>query len=176
MSNQRRRTSASGKTRVEKLSIIGELRPKVCYLPSLFESRLARFSQRLLKWPSVNSTSIEVPRTERSKAMFFVDNNSSFVTGSFYRSVAEAVAFHVPKTQLSESYTRMRGDCLNDHQVLQKSMVFTAIIGLVATISALFTMVLEFPVFWRSSWLEICIAFVVLMFVGWLPFVLLQTE
>ena len=65
--------------------------------------------------------------------MFFVDNNSSFVTGSFYPSVAEAVAFHVPKTQLSESYTRMRGDCLNDHQVLQKSMVYTAIIGLVAT-------------------------------------------
>jgi hypothetical protein len=98
--------------------------------------------------------------------MIFVDNNSSFVTGSFYPSVAEAVAFHVPATQLSESYTRMRVDCLNDHQVLQKSMVFTAIIGLIATISALFTMVLEFPVFWRSSWLEICSAFVVLMFVG----------
>jgi hypothetical protein len=98
--------------------------------------------------------------------MIFVDNNSSFVTASFYPSVAEAVAFHVPATQLSESCTRMRVDCLNDHQVLQKSMVFTAVIGLIATISALFTMVLEFPVFWRSSWLEICIAFVVLMFVG----------
>ena len=98
--------------------------------------------------------------------MNFVVNNSSFVTASFYPSVAEAVTFHVPATQLSESYTRMRGDCLNDHQVLQKSMVFTAIIGLVATISGLFTMVLEFPVFWRSSWLEIYIAFVVLMFVG----------
>jgi hypothetical protein len=45
--------------------------------------------------------------------MIFVDNNSSFVTGSFYPSVAEAVAFHVPATQLSESYTRMRVDCLN---------------------------------------------------------------
>ena len=98
--------------------------------------------------------------------MIFVDNNSSFVTGSFYPSVAEAVPFHLPATQLSESCTRMRVDCLNDHQVLQKSMVFTAIIGLIATISGLFTMVLEFPVFWRSSWLEICIAFVVLMFVG----------
>ena len=98
--------------------------------------------------------------------MIFVDNNCSFVTASFYPSVAEAVAFHVPTTQLSESCTRMRVDCLNDHQVLQKSMVFTAVIGLIATISALFTMVLEFPVFWRSSWLEICIAFVVLMFVG----------
>jgi len=60
----------------------------------------------------------------------------------------------------------MRVDCLNDYQVLQKSMVFTAVIGLIATISALFTMVLEFPVLWRRSWLEICIAFVVLMFVG----------
>ena len=143
----------------------------MCYLPLLFESRLARFSQRLLKWLAFNSTSIEVPRTERSKAMIFVDNNSSFVTGSFYPSVAEAVAFHVAATQLSESCTRMRVDCLNDHQVLQKSMVFTAVIGLIATISALFTMVLEFPVFWRTSWLEICIAFVVLMFAGGLPFV-----
>ena len=99
--------------------------------------------------------------------MNFVDNNSSFVTASFYPSVDEAVVFHVPATQLSEACTRMRVDCLNDHQVLlQKSIVFTAVIGLIATILALFTMVLEFPVFWRSSWLEICIAFVVLMFVG----------
>ena len=103
--------------------------------------------------------------------MNFVDNNSSFVTASFYPSVAKAVAFHVPATQLSESCTRMRVDCLNDHQVLQKSMVFTAVIGSIVTISALFTMVLEFPVFWRTSWLEICIAFVVLMFAGGLPFV-----
>jgi hypothetical protein len=98
--------------------------------------------------------------------MNFVDNYSSFVTASFYPSAAEAVAFHVPATQLSESCTRMRVNCLNDHQVLQKSMVFTAAIGLIATISALFTMVLKFPVFWRSSWLEICIASVVLMFVA----------
>ena len=138
----------------------------MCYLTSLFESRLARFSKRLLKWPSVNSTSIEVPRTERSKAMNFVDSNSSFVTASFYPSVAQVVAFHVPATQLSESCTRMRVDCLNDHQVLQKSIVFAAVVGLITTISALFTIVLEFPVFWRSSWLEICIGFVVLMFVG----------
>jgi len=102
--------------------------------------------------------------------MNFVDNNSSFVTASFYPDVAEAVAFHVPATQLSESCTRMRVDCLNDHQVLQKSMVFPAFIGLMATIAALFTMVLEFPGFWRSSWLEICIAFVALMFAGVLAF------
>ena len=57
-------------------------------------------------------------------------------------------------------------DCSNDHQVLQKSIHFTAVVGLIATISALFTMVPEFPVFWRTSWLAICIAFVVLMFVG----------
>jgi hypothetical protein len=98
--------------------------------------------------------------------MNFVDSNSSFVTASFYPSVAQVVAFHVPATQLSESCTRMRVDCLNDHQVLQKSIVFAAVVGLITTISALFTIVLEFPVFWRSSWLEICIAFVVLMFVG----------
>jgi hypothetical protein len=98
--------------------------------------------------------------------MNFVGNNSSFVTASFYSSVAKAVAFHVSATQLSESYTRMRVDCLNDHQVLQKSMLFTAVIGLIATISALFTMVLDFPVFWRTSWLAIYVAFVVLMFAG----------
>jgi hypothetical protein len=98
--------------------------------------------------------------------MNFIDNNSSFVTDSFYPSVVEALAFHVSATQLSESCTRMRVDCLNDHQVLQKSIHFTAVVGLIVTISALFTMVLEFPVFWRTSWLAICIAFVVLMFVG----------
>jgi hypothetical protein len=97
--------------------------------------------------------------------MNFVDNNSSFVTASFYPSVAEAVAFHVPATQLSEFCTRMRVDCLNDHQIWQESMVFTAVIGLIATISGLFTMALEFPVFWRSSWLGIYIAIIVLMFV-----------
>jgi uncharacterized membrane protein len=98
--------------------------------------------------------------------MNFVDNNSSFVTPSFYPSVDEAVAFHVPATQLSESCTRMRVDCLNDHQILRKSMLFIAVVGLIATISALFTMLVEFPVFWRNSWLPICIAFVVLVFVG----------
>ena len=104
--------------------------------------------------------------------MNFVDNNSSFVTASFYPSVAEAVAFHVSATQLSESITRMRVACLNDHQVLQKSMLFTAVTGLFATISALFTVVLEFPVFWRTSWLAIWIAFVVLLFVGVFAFCL----
>jgi hypothetical protein len=71
--------------------------------------------------------------------MNFVDTNSSFVTGSFYPNVAEALAFHVSATQLSESEscTRMRVDCFNDHQVLQKSMLFTAVLGLIATISAL---------------------------------------
>ena len=98
--------------------------------------------------------------------MNFVDNSSSFVTASFYPDVADVVGFHVSATQLSESCTRMRVDCLNDHQVLQKSMLFTAVVGLIATISALFTMVVEFPVFWRNSWLAICIAFVVLMLVG----------
>jgi hypothetical protein len=99
--------------------------------------------------------------------MNFVDNNSSFVNASFYPSLVEGVAFHVSATQLSESCTRMRVDCLNDHQVLQKSMLFTAVVGLIASISALlFTTVLEFPVVWRTSWLPICVAFVVLMFVG----------
>jgi hypothetical protein len=97
--------------------------------------------------------------------MNFVDNNSSFVTASFYPCVADAVEFHVSAAQLSESCTRTRVDCLNDHQVLQKSMLSAAVVGLIATISTLFTMVVEFPVFWRNSWLAICIAFVVLMFV-----------
>jgi hypothetical protein len=41
------------------------------------------------------------------------------------------VEFHVSATQLSESCTRMRVDCLNDHQILQKSMLFTAVVGLI---------------------------------------------
>jgi hypothetical protein len=98
--------------------------------------------------------------------MNFVDTNASFITASFYPSVADAVEFHVSATQISESCTRMRVDCLNDHAVLQKSMLFTAVVGLIATISALFTTVVEFPAFWRNSWLAICIAFVVLMFAG----------
>jgi hypothetical protein len=98
--------------------------------------------------------------------MKFVDHNSFFVTGSFYPSVEEAVAFHVAATQLSESCTRRKVDCLNDHQVLQRSMLFAAVVGLIGTISALFTMVLVSPVFWRTSWLAICIAFVALMFLG----------
>jgi hypothetical protein len=102
--------------------------------------------------------------------MNFVDNNSSFVTASFYPSVTEAVVFHISATQLSESCTRMRVDCLIDHQILQKSMLSIAVAGLIAIISALFTMVLEFPVFWRTSWLAICIAFVVLMFVAMFAF------
>jgi hypothetical protein len=92
--------------------------------------------------------------------------DTSFVTASFYPSVAKAVAFQIPATQLSESRIRMGVDCLNDCQVLQKMTLFTAVMGLVAIISAIFTTVLEFPAFWRTSWLAICIAFTVLMFVG----------
>ena len=98
--------------------------------------------------------------------MNFVDTNASFITASFYPCVADAVEFHVSAMQLSESCTRMRVDCLNDDQTLQKSMLFTAVVGLIATISALFTIVVEFPVFWRNSWLALCFAFVVLVSVG----------
>jgi uncharacterized membrane protein len=103
--------------------------------------------------------------------MNFSRNTSSFVTASFYPasfypSVTKAVAFQIPATQLSESRTRMGVDCLNDRQVFQTMMLFTAVVGLIAIISALFTTVLEFPVLWRTSWLAICIAFAVLMFVG----------
>ena len=113
--------------------------------------------------------------------MNFSRNTSSFVTGSFYPasfypSVTKAVAFQIPATQLSESRTRMGVDCLNDRQVFQKMMLFTAAVGLIAIISALFTTVLEFPVLWRTSWLAICIAFAVLMLWGCLPFVLPQAE
>jgi hypothetical protein len=108
--------------------------------------------------------------------MNFLANNSVFVTASFYPSVAEAVTFQISATQLSESRTRMRVECLNDRQVLQKMMLSTAVMGLIGTISALFTIVLEFPVLWRTSWLAISIAFAVLVFLGCLPFVLPQTE
>ena len=91
---------------------------------------------------------------------------ASFYPASFYPSFAEAAAFQIPATQLSQSGTRMGVDCLNARQALHKGMPFTAVMGLVAIVSAIFTMVLEFPVLWRTSWLAICIAFVVLVFVG----------
>ena len=82
--------------------------------------------------------------------MNFSRNTSSFVTASFYPtsfypSVTKAVAFQILATQLSESRTRMGVDCLNDRQVFQKMMLFAAVVGLIAIISALFTTVLEFP-------------------------------
>jgi hypothetical protein len=51
--------------------------------------------------------------------------DTSFVTASyyptsFYPSFAEAAAFKIPATQLSQSGTRRGVDCLNDRQVLQK--------------------------------------------------------
>jgi hypothetical protein len=100
---------------------------------------------------------------------------ASFYPASFYPSFAEAGAFQIPATQLSQSGTRMGVDCLNARQVLQKGMPFTAVMCIIA-IAAIFTTILEFPVLWRTSWLAICIAFVVLMFVGCLPFVLPQAE
>jgi hypothetical protein len=80
--------------------------------------------------------------------------DTSFVTASyyptsFYPSFAEAAAFKIPATQLSQSDTRMRVDCLNDRPVLQKGIPFTAVMCIVAIIAAIFTTVLEFPVFWR---------------------------
>jgi hypothetical protein len=90
--------------------------------------------------------------------------NPSFVTASFYPGVANAVAFQIPATQLSESRTRMGVDCLNDRQVLEKMMLFTSVLGIIAMISAIFTTVVVFPVLWSTSWLAICIAFAVLMF------------
>jgi hypothetical protein len=112
--------------------------------------------------------------------MNFLSNTNfvtaSFYPASFYPSVAKAVAFQIPATQISEFRTRMGVDCLNDRQVLQKMMPFAVVIGLIAIIAAIFTMVLEFPVLWRTSWLAICIAFVVLAFVGGVFFVLPQTE
>jgi hypothetical protein len=93
-------------------------------------------------------------------------NDTSFVTASYYPSFAEAAAFQIPATQLSQSGTRMGVDCLKDRQVLQKGMPFTAVMCIIAIIAAIFTTVLEFPALWRTSGLAICIAFVVLTFVG----------
>ena len=97
--------------------------------------------------------------------------DTSFVTAlfypaSFYPSFAEATAFKIPATQLSQSGIRMGVDRLNDRQVLPKGMSFTAVMCTIAIIAAILTTILEFPVLWRTSWLAIYIAFVVLMFVG----------
>jgi hypothetical protein len=91
---------------------------------------------------------------------------ASFYPASFYPGFADAAAFRIPATQLSESVTRMGVDCLNDRQALHKGMSFIVVMCIVAIIGAIFTTVLEFPVIWRTSWFAICIAFVVLMFIG----------
>jgi hypothetical protein len=52
-----------------------------------------------------------------------------------------AVTFQIPATQLPESYTRMKVDCLHDRQSMHKTL-FAAVMGLVAIISAIFKMVL----------------------------------
>ncbi|HEV3064132.1 MAG TPA: hypothetical protein VGX93_02270 [Chthoniobacterales bacterium] len=100
---------------------------------------------------------------------------ASFYPASFYPSSAEAAAFQIPATQLSQSGTRMGVDCLNARQALHKGMPFTAVMCIIAIIAAIFTTILEFPVLWRTSWLAICIAFVVLAFVGGV-FCLASTE
>ena len=74
---------------------------------------------------------------------------ASFYPASFYPSFAKAAAFQIPATQLSQSSTRMGVDCLNDRQVFQKGMPFTAVMCIIAIIAAIFTTVLEFPVLWR---------------------------
>ena len=72
---------------------------------------------------------------------------ASYYPTSFYPSFAEAAAFKIPATQLSQSGTRMGVDCLNDRQVLQKGMPFTAVMCIVTILAAIFTTVLEFQVF-----------------------------
>jgi hypothetical protein len=77
---------------------------------------------------------------------FFV--TASYYPTPFYPSFAEAAAFKIPATQLSQSSTRMGVDCLSDRQILQKGMPFTAVMSIIAIIAAIFTTVLEFPVLW----------------------------
>ena len=67
--------------------------------------------------------------------------DSSFASASFYPSPTKVVAFQIPATQLPESYTRIKVDCLHDRQSMHKTL-FAAVIGLIAIISAIFKTVL----------------------------------
>src|SRR5260370_33510288 len=89
---------------------------------------------------------------------------ASLYPASFYPSFAEATAFKIPATQLSQSGIRMGGDRLKDHQVLPEGMSFTAVMCTIAIIAAILTTILEFPVLRRTSWVALSIACVALMF------------
>ncbi len=69
------------------------------------------------------------------------------------------------RDKIEESDSRILADCRHDRQVLDK-IVFTTFMFVVTILSAIFTTVLELPVFWRNFWLAICITFAVLMFIG----------
>jgi hypothetical protein len=79
---------------------------------------------------------------------------------------SESGHFQTPVTRdkIVESDSGMLAILRHDRQVLDK-MVFTAFMLVAKLLSAIFTILLELPVFWRNVWLAICITLAVLMFI-----------
>jgi len=54
---------------------------------------------------------------------------------------------------------------MEDRTVLIK-IAFSAVVGVLAFVTAVFTTVLELSFFWRTVWLTICLAFFVMTLIG----------
>jgi hypothetical protein len=65
----------------------------------------------------------------------------------------------------SESQARLLADAAHEREV-GKNMLFTTIMGLAAIVAAFMTTILDLTIFWRNTWLTVCIVFAVLMFAG----------
>jgi hypothetical protein len=72
-------------------------------------------------------------------------------------AVLPAGSAHRPRSINGES----QGDSRVTHELL-----FTALTGLLAVLSAIFTTMIELGQIWRYAWLAVCILFAVLMLLG----------
>jgi hypothetical protein len=54
---------------------------------------------------------------------------------------------------------------MEDRSVLKK-IVFSALAGVLAFVTAVFTTVLELSFFWRTVWLSVCLAFFLVTLIG----------
>src|SRR3954453_9429926 len=91
----------------------------------------------------------------------------SRVSAPAYPVIAKTVAFPLRETRddISASRARVLADSCHDRRVLRKVMV-TALLGLIAVLSATFTAVVESPLLWQTLGWAICITFAALMFGG----------
>jgi hypothetical protein len=82
-----------------------------------------------------------------------------------YPVTAKTIAFPLRRTRDASSTSRARALADHDRQVLRKVML-TALLGLIAVLSATFTAILEGPLFWQTLGWAICTMFAAFMFAG----------